>query len=122
MNFKDKIEKIKNIFNEKISLKEATLEDGTPITCDSLEEGSIIYTVVDDEKLPLPEGQYVIEDKNISVDKDGKILIIEDKDKDEDGEGSKEENQEVIYDYKELVVGEPIKIKDGEDLEDGEYE
>ena len=54
---------------EEVKLAQATLENGTIIEAEAMEEGKEVFIVTEDEKVALPIGEYSLED--------GKILVIE---------------------------------------------
>jgi len=54
---------------EKINLEQMKLENGTVLEAESFESDQPIFIVTEDERVPLPLGEYELED--------GKILVIE---------------------------------------------
>jgi hypothetical protein len=54
---------------EHLKFEEATLEDGTIISADSFEIGNEVFIVVEDERQPMPIGEYVFAD--------GTLLVVE---------------------------------------------
>ena len=55
---------------EAVKLAQSTLENGTVIEYESMEAGSPVFIVSEDEKIALPVGEYTLED--------GKILVVVD--------------------------------------------
>ena len=54
---------------EHLKFEEATLEDGTVISADSFDIGNEVFIVVEDERQPMPVGEYVFAD--------GTLLVVE---------------------------------------------
>lgn len=54
---------------EHLKFEEATLEDGTIISADSFDIGNEVFIVVEDERQPMPIGEYVFAD--------GTLLVVE---------------------------------------------
>jgi len=54
---------------EHLKFEEATLEDGTIISADSFDIGNEVFIVVEDERQPMPVGEYVFAD--------GTLLVVE---------------------------------------------
>ena len=63
MNFKDVVKKICVALNIEVKLEQAKLQDGvTIVEADSFEPGeSIVVVTEDDQRIPLPMGEYVME-------------------------------------------------------------
>ena len=78
MKASEMIEKIKDLLGielssqeaEAIELAQTTLENGAIIEYESLEAGSPVFIVTEDEKIALPAGEYTLED--------GRILLVVD--------------------------------------------
>lgn len=63
------LNKITSILGTKVDLAMMKLENGTTIEADSFEGGESVFIITEDEKVPLPIGDYNLED--------GKVLIVE---------------------------------------------
>ena len=63
MNFKEVVKKICVALNIEVKLEQAKLQDGvTIVEADSFEPGeSIVVVTEDDQRIPLPMGEYVME-------------------------------------------------------------
>lgn len=63
MNFKEVVKKICVALNIEVKLEQAKLQDGvTIVEADSFEAGeSIVVVTEDDQRIPLPMGEYVME-------------------------------------------------------------
>ncbi len=54
---------------EQLKFEDAALEDGTVVSADSFEAGQSVFIVVEEEKQPLPVGEYAMAD--------GSLLVVE---------------------------------------------
>lgn len=78
MKATEMVDKIKDLLGielssqdvEAVELAQSTLENGTVIEYESMEAGSPVFIVSEDEKIALPSGEYTLED--------GKILVVVD--------------------------------------------
>jgi len=52
---------------EQLKFEEATLEDGTIISADAFEVGAAVFILVEEEKQPLPVGEYALADGSLLV-------------------------------------------------------
>lgn len=106
---------------EAVKLAQSTLENGTVIEYDSMEAGSPVFIVSEDEKIALPAGEYTLEDGKILVVVDeGEIAEIkeaaeEEVDATEEVEAAQEEEEEVTAEYIEREEFDALK-KQIEDL------
>lgn len=62
------LNKITSLLGTQVQLEEMKLENGTTIEADSFAGGESVFIVTEDEKVPLPIGDYTLED--------GKVLIV----------------------------------------------
>ena len=63
------LNKITSLLGTKVELGEMKLENGTTIEADNFASGESVFIITEDEKVPLPVGDYNLED--------GKILVVE---------------------------------------------
>tara|TARA_R110000765_G_scaffold297596_2_gene392729 strand:+ start:101 stop:820 length:720 start_codon:yes stop_codon:yes gene_type:complete len=82
------LNKITTLLGAKIELEEAKLENGTVLEADSFANGESVFIVTEDEKVPLPIGEYQMED--------GKTLIISEEGIIEEIKSGDEKSEEVI--------------------------
>lgn len=102
MDAKDTLNKVRTILGLDVILEEKLLENGTKFVAEKFEGGNEVFIATDeDEKIPVPAGEYEMEDGLILVIKeDGLIDSIEEKEKedeeleDKDDEMTYEENLE----------------------------
>jgi hypothetical protein len=52
---------------EQMKFEDITLEDGTIVSADSLEVGAAVFIMVEEEKQPLPVGEYALADGSLLV-------------------------------------------------------
>jgi len=52
---------------EQMKFEDITLEDGTIVSADSMEVGSAVFIMVEEEKQPLPVGEYALADGSLLV-------------------------------------------------------
>lgn len=73
------------VLEETVELASAKLVDGTEVYCENdFAEGEQLFVVTEEEKIPAPEGSHELEDgRVISVDAEGKIVKVEEKEEEE---------------------------------------
>ena len=52
---------------EAVTLEELTLENGTTLTAEKFEAGEEVFIQTEDEKVPMPIGEYELEDNRILI-------------------------------------------------------
>lgn len=122
MKATEMVDKIKDLLGieltsqeaEAVKLAQSTLENGTVIEYESMEAGSPVFIVSEDEKIALPTGEYTLEDGKILVVVDeGEIAEIKEA-AEEEVEAAQEE-EEVTAEYIEREEFDALK-KQIEDL------
>jgi hypothetical protein len=68
MSAKTQINKIKTLLNMTVKLEQMKLENGTVLEADAFEAGAECFIVNEEDRIPIPMGEYELED--------GKILVI----------------------------------------------
>ena len=69
---------------EQMKFEDIALEDGTIVSADSLEVGSAVFIMVEEEKQPLPVGEYALADGSLLVvTEEGIIAEIKEVEKEE---------------------------------------
>ena len=107
MKATEMLKQIKTLLRARVGLAQMTLEDGeTVIEADVLEAGQAVFIVSDDERIPLPVGEYTTADgQTIVVTEEGLIsevkLEVEDLEEEEE-EMEKEDDKEMLEE--EVVV------------------
>jgi hypothetical protein len=119
MKATEMLKQIKTLLRARVGLAQMTLEDGeTVIEADVLEAGQAVFIVSDDERIPLPVGEYTTADgQTIVVTEEGMIsevkLEVEDlEEEEEEKEDDKEmlEEEVVVEDVPEAAVEEVAAI------------
>ena len=94
MNSKETLNKVKTLLGLEIKLEERRLENGTRFEADSFEAGKEIFIVTDeDERIALPQGEYILDD--------GMIVVVEE-------EGIISEIKEAAEEEVEETVEAPV--------------
>jgi len=116
-NMLKKIKELLSIDTQEVKLEQATLENGTVIESENFEAGSEVFIVTEDEKVPLPVGEYTLEDgEKLIVKEEGIIASIgaeEEKEEEPKEEASEENlntdnmaNKEVVQEVQENLEEE----------------
>ena len=110
MNIKEAINTIKTYLNMEVKLAKMMLVDGvTVLEANEFVAGQEVYIVSDEEKIPLPIGEYELEDgKILVVSEDG--IIGEIKDAVEEEEAVEPEAEVPVEAAVETVEAAPKKI------------
>jgi len=91
--------------SEEVKLAQATLDNGTIIESDSFTEGSEVFIVTEDEKVPLPVGSYKLEDgETLVIEEEGIIKSDGKEEEAEEVEVEAEEKEEMAYATKEELA------------------
>ena len=96
---------------EEVKLEQMKLENGTVLEAESFEKDSEVFIVTEDEKVPVPSGEYSLEDGKVLVVNEGVISEIKDAEEVEEDneefveeEAMKEELSEEVYASKDEVA------------------
>ena len=110
MNIKEAINTIKTYLNMEVKLAKMMLVDGvTVLEANEFVSGQEVYIVSEEEKIPLPIGEYELEDgKILVVSEDG--IIAEIKDAVEEEEAVEPEVEPEVEAAVETVEAAPKKI------------
>ena len=98
MDAKDTLNKVRTILGLDVVLEEKLLENGTKFVAEKFEGGNEVFIATeDDEKIPVPAGEYELEDGLILVVKEDGLIdsIKEDEDDDEEMEEEIVEEEEL---------------------------
>lgn len=96
--YKTKIDEIKTLLGLSVEVKfeQAKLEGDVTIEADVFENGNEVFIVTEDERIPLPIGEYKMEDgRLLVVEQDGIISSIGEAEAVEEAEAPVEEVEEV---------------------------
>ena len=107
----DIINKVKDLvgveLQEEVKLAQATLENGTVIGAENFSEGNEVFIVTEDEKVPMPVGEYTLEDGEIlMIKEEGVIDSVGAKEEEEKEEASEELTEEPKEDVEEQNLEE----------------
>ncbi len=114
MRANDTISKIKNILGmelskevkevevkaEEVTLATMNLENGTVIEAESFEGGKEVFIVTEDDRVPMPIGEYTLED--------GRLVVVKEEGLIESISEATEEVEEVVETSKEDVKAEDL--------------
>ena len=98
---------------EALELAQLKLENGTVLEADAFESGNEIFILTEDEKVAVPQGEYLIEDgRMLVVEEEGVIAEIKAaEEKEEEVEQEEEEEVEAKYVSKEEFESAVEEIK-----------
>lgn len=107
----DIINKVKDLvgveLQEEVKLAQATLENGTVIEAENFSEGNEVFIVTEDEKVPMPVGEYTLEDGEVlMIKEEGVIDSVGAKEEEEKEEASEELTEEPKEDVEEQNLEE----------------
>ena len=102
MKATDILKKILVELNRKTKLAQMTLENGTVLEAESFDAGNEVFIVTEEERIPLPVGDYTLEDGSVlKVAEEGLIAEVAKK------EG---ETEEVAIEAEEIEIEAPAEI------------
>lgn len=98
---------------EALELAQLKLENGTVLEADAFESGNEIFILTEDEKVAVPQGEYLMEDgRMLVVEEEGVIAEIKAaEEKEEEVEQEEEEKEEMQYVSKEEFESAVEEIK-----------
>ena len=116
------LNKIKTFLGEEMSeetqteraleLAQLKLENGTVLEAEAFESGNEIFILTEDEKVAVPQGEYLMEDgRTLVVQEEGVIEEIKAQEEEEEKEEEKEEEVEARYVSKEEFESAVEEIK-----------
>jgi hypothetical protein len=95
MNTEKKIiNKVKTLLGMAIELEQMTLENGAVLEAEVFEAGAEIFVVAEDERVPVPVGEYESEGKTIVVAEEGVIGEIKEAGAEEEAPATEEVAEE----------------------------
>ncbi len=110
MKANETLNKVRAMLGIQVKFEQAKLENGTVLEAEAFEAGQEIFVVNEEERIPVPQGEYNMEDGRILVvAEDGIIGEIK------EAEAQEEEEQEAEVEQKEEVemeqeTKEPKKV------------
>jgi hypothetical protein len=109
MKTTEMLKRIQTLLNTRVELEDRKLDNGTVISADEFAEGQPVFIVTEDERIPMPIGEYQMEDGSmLVVEEEGVIAAIKAADEAEEEEVVVEEEATVEEEMSE--VKEPKKV------------
>lgn len=109
MKTTEMLKRIQTLLNTRVELEDRKLDNGTVISADEFAEGQPVFIVTEDERIPMPIGEYQMEDGSmLVVEEEGVIAAIKAADEAEEEEEVVEEEATVEEEMSE--VKEPKKV------------
>jgi len=100
MKTTEMLKRIQTLLNTRVELEDRKLDNGTVISADEFAEGQPVFIVTEDERIPMPVGEYMMED--------GSMLVVEEEGVIAEVKAQEEEVEEVVEDVVEDVVEEEM--------------
>ncbi len=108
MKTTEMLKRIQTLLNTRVELEDRKLDNGTVISADEFAEGQPVFIVTEDERIPMPVGEYQMEDGSmLVVEEEGVIAAIKSA---EAGEEIVEEVAEEVVEEEMSEVKEPKKV------------
>lgn len=109
MKTTEMLKRIQTLLNTRVELEDRKLDNGTVISADEFAEGQPVFIVTEDERIPMPVGEYQMEDGSmLVVEEEGVIAAIKSAESEEEVEEVVEEEAQVEEEMSE--VKEPKKV------------
>lgn len=106
MKTTEMLKQIQTLLNTRVELEDRKLDNGTVISADEFAEGQPVFIVTEDERIPMPVGEYAMEDGSmLVVEEEGVIGSIQAAE-----EEVEEVEQEVVEEEMSNEVKEPKKV------------
>ena len=107
MKTTEMLKRIQTLLNTRVELEDRKLDNGTVISADEFAEGQPVFIVTEDERIPMPIGEYNMEDGSmLVVEEEGVIAAIKAADEAEEEEVVEEE----VVEEEMSEVQEPKKV------------
>ena len=110
MKATEMLNKVKDLLgvelSEEVKLEQMKLENGTVLEAEAFEKDNEVFIVTEDERVPVPDGEYQLEDGKILVVNEGIISDIkemEEEVEEEEATSEEEEMKEEVYASKDEV-------------------
>jgi len=105
------LKRIQTLLNTRVELEDRKLDNGTVIFADEFAEGQPVFIVTEDERIPMPIGEYNMEDGSmLVVEEEGVIASIS---AEAEEEVVEEEATEEVVEEEMSEVKEPMKVVEG---------
>jgi predicted RNase H-like HicB family nuclease len=108
MKTTEMLKRIQTLLNTRVELEDRKLDNGTVISADEFAEGQPVFIVTEDERIPMPIGEYNMEDGSVLVvEEEGVIAEVKAAD---EAEEEVEEVVEEVVEEEMSEVQEPKKV------------
>ena len=104
MKTTEMLKKIQTLLNTRVELEDRKLDNGTVISADEFAEGQPVFIVTEDERIPMPVGEYNMED--------GSVLVIEEEGIIAEVKAAEEVEEEVEEVVEEVVEEEMSEVQE----------
>jgi len=103
MKTTEMLKRIQTLLNTRVELEDRKLDNGTVISADEFAEGQPVFIVTEDERIPMPIGEYMMEDGSmLVVEEEGVIGAI----------NAQEEEVEEVVEEEATVEEEMSEVKE----------
>ena len=109
MKTTEMLKRIQTLLNTRVELEDRKLDNGTVISADEFAEGQPVFIVTEDERIPMPVGEYQMEDGSmLVVEEEGVIAAIKSAESEE--EEVEEVVEEEVVEEEMSEIAEPKKV------------
>ena len=117
MKATEMLNQVKNLLgvelSEEVKLEQMKLENGTVLEAEAFEKDNEVFIVTEDEKVPVPSGEYQMEDGKILVVEEGMISDIKEMEEEvEEEEATSEEEEMEQEELKEEVYASKDELSE----------
>lgn len=117
MKATEMLNQVKNLLgvelSEEVKLEQMKLENGTVLEAEAFEKDNEVFIVTEDEKVPVPSGEYSLEDGKILVVEEGIISDIKEMEEEvEEEEATSEEEEMEQEELKEEVYASKDEVSE----------
>jgi len=117
MKATEMLNQVKNLLgvelSEEVKLEQMKLENGTVLEAEAFEKDNEVFIVTEDEKVPVPSGEYSLEDGKILVVEEGIISDIKEMEEEvEEEEATSEEEEMEQEELKEEVYASKDELSE----------
>ena len=102
------LKRIQTLLNTRVELEDRKLDNGTVIFAEEFAEGQPVFIVTEDERIPMPVGEYMMEDGSMLVVEEEGVIASISAEAEEEVEEVVEEEAQVEEEMSE--VKEPKKV------------
>jgi len=116
MKATEMLNQVKNLLgvelSEEVKLEQMKLENGTVLEAEAFEKDNEVFIVTEDEKVPVPSGEYSLEDGKILVVEEGIISDIKEMEEEVEEEATSEEEEMEQEEMKEEVYASKDEVSE----------